>query len=146
MLYTYRKTGYAIVLQGKEFGTLTTRNGTAEIALTGSPINLQEGNEFRIAVSRCTASGAFVACLVADKSESRELMEFSAHEAGQELSARATIILVESVDAAQRTAIVRMKTDKPFVLKSGSALHIMLERVENEGVRVPHAVIGIMQR
>ena len=144
MLYTYRKTGETLILQGKKFGTIVTGNGTAEIALTGNSILLEEGNEFRIAISRCTPNGAFVACLVANQSESRELMEFMARKDGQEYSASGITILVESVDAAKGTATVRIITDKPIVLKSNGELRVMLERIERAG-NESHAIIGIME-
>lgn len=147
MLYTYRKTGETLILQGNEFGTITTQNGTAEIALTGSPILLEEGNEFRIAVAQCDAQGAFVACLVAHRSKSRELMEFMARKTKQEFQKNGIAIFVESIDAAKRTVAVRIRPDKPIVLKSNGKLHVMLERMEwadNARLIKPHAVIGVM--
>ena len=143
MLYVRRKNDYKLILQGKKFGTISTREGTVKITLTGSPIVLEEGNEFRIETSRCTTTDALIGCLVTQKSQSRLLMEFKSFMAGKTVAVGDAVILIESIDADKKTAVIRMRADKPIAIPDGGKIHVTLERIEKERFGEAHAIIGI---
>ncbi|MSR73791.1 MAG: hypothetical protein EXS60_01935 [Candidatus Pacebacteria bacterium] len=146
MLYLLKQNNGKLTLQGKEFGTITTHDGKIEVALTGSPIAMQEGNELRIESSHCTETSAMVGCLVAERSQSRLLMTFVALKENSELPVGNAVILVKSVDFATKTVVIQIMARDPIAMLSGEKLHVTLERIEKERFGEAQALIGILKK